>query len=756
MSDTLPIQPPYHSVAKQANNTNLNLGREMNMHKLLIIDDDELIGHTIKTIAEQCGFDTIYTDSALMFYEQLALFEPDLMMVDLIMPNVDGMQLIERLAELNPHAHLIIISGAGKRVVNSSALSAQEHGLKIAGLLNKPFRAAELRQLLLDFIKQQRHKQVEFEPVVEKPSWFPEYNDLATALERGDIHIALQPQLSTRTGLLLGFEALARWQHAEHGNVPPDHFIPLAERTHLIEELTTSIVEQALSWFKQLYQQAPPQAAMSLQMEPDNLTLAINLSVVNLHNRHLPDELLEQCTRHGVPPERIVLEVTETTAMDNPTEMLDILTRLRIKGFGLSIDDFGTGYSSLAQLARLPFSELKVDRSFVMRAEQSHEARAVIKSVVDLAHSLSLNAIAEGVDSEYAKDYLRKIGCDVLQGYYIATPMEPTACSDWIEQYYCEKEEQRQAALEALNILDTDREYRFDRITSLAKRLFNVPASIVSLIDHERQWFKSADGFDATETHRDISFCSHALSFQDTMVVSDSRQHARFKDNPVTCDPTTPVVFYAGTQLAVPTGERVGTLCLIDHKPRHFSDQERVVLEQLGRLVEHELMTSDFRDMDSLTGTFNRSAFETRSREIYKLAERSQLHLDIALIDIKNFREFNNIHGHNFGDGVLLKLADILRRCFRRSDIIGRYAGDKFAICMVNSTRADALDFKEVTRRINDAVGIQINADIDSGKPRLRLCFGLATYEPITSKHFSELLFDAELQVAQQRHAAES
>lgn len=131
----------------------------MNAHKLLIIDDDELVGQTLRNIAEQCGFDVIFTDTALAFYEQLTLFEPDLIMVDLIMPDIDGVQLIERLADINHNAKLIIVSGAGKRVVNSSALSAQEHGLEIAGLLNKPFRAAEVRQILTDFIKlDRRHK----------------------------------------------------------------------------------------------------------------------------------------------------------------------------------------------------------------------------------------------------------------------------------------------------------------------------------------------------------------------------------------------------------------------------------------------------------------------------------------------------------------------------------------------------------------------------------------------------------------------
>lgn len=718
----------------------------MNAHKLLIIDDDELVGQTLKNIAEQCGFNVIFTDTALAFYEQLTLFEPDLIMVDLIMPDVDGVQLIERLADINHKAKLIIISGAGKRVVNSSALSAQEHGLEIVGLLNKPFRAAEVRQILTDFIKHnRRHTPLTNESATdEKSKWFPDADDLHHALENGLIQVHFQPKINSHSQLLLGFEALARWHDDGHGVVLPDYFIQLAERTHQIETLTEQVFEQAMTWFAKLTCTVNPAQSMSLAMEPENLIMAINISVINLQNRDLPDELADCCERHGIKPHQVILEVTETTAMDNPTEMLDILTRLRIKGFGLAIDDFGTGYSSLAQLARLPFSELKVDRSFVMTGDESSESKAVIKSVVDLAKSLGLTSVAEGVETPGMRSYLQSIGCDILQGYAIAKPMTGEECEAWINDYYQNMEQQRVQALKALDILDTPAEYRFDRITRLAKRLFDVPISLISFVDVERQWFKSHPDFDEPETSREVSFCAHALGFQDVFVVTDATKHPRFKENPVVTDAETPVRFYVGCPLQLQGGERIGTLCLIDTKTRHFSDQERVVLKQLAALVEEELEADEYQDIDHLTQLFNRSAFERRTRSMLEIAERSQLGIYLLLIDIDNFRHFNEVYGHTAGDETLVAVANILREKFRQSDIIGRFSGDEFSILMVNKHDHDELELTTIVERVKHEIDAVINQTIATESLKLTVSTGVATATNDPNFSYSRLLYEAE------------
>ncbi|WP_404399424.1 EAL domain-containing protein [Idiomarina seosinensis] len=721
----------------------------MNTHKLLIIDDDEQIGEMLKTIAEQCGFHVIFTDTALAFYEQLSLFEPDLIMVDLIMPDVDGVQLIERLADINHNAKLIIISGAGKRVVNSSAVSAQEHGMEIAGVLNKPFRTAEARQVLTDFIKHNRRRRPTAKEKIApaQDHWFPGEDDLQQALDSGLINAHFQPKISSHTKLLLGFEVLARWHDEEHGGVRPDYFIQLAERTHQIDSLTRLVFDQAMCWFARLSRTVNPDQSMTLTMEPDNLTIAVNISVVNLQNRLLPDELSDCCEQHGVSPQQVILEVTETAAMENPTEMLDILTRLRIKGFGLAIDDFGVGYSSLIQLARLPFSELKVDRSFVMTGDESAESRAVIKSVVNLAKSLGLKSVAEGVESHAMRRYLDQIGCDILQGFAIAKPMAAEPCEVWIEEYYQTMEQQRVKALKTLDILDTPEEYRFDRITRLAKRLFDVPVALISFVDVERQWFKSHPDFDLPETPREFSFCAHALGFQEVFVVNNASEHPRFRNNELVTDADKPIRFYAGCPLQMPGGERLGTLCLIDSEPRHFSDQEKIVLQQLAALVEEELEADEYQDLDHLTQLFNRSAFERRSRSMLTLAERSQLAIYLLLIDIDDFRQFNELYGHTAGDTALIAIADILRENFRQSDIISRFSGDEFSVMMINKADREEIQLASIVDRINQEIDRVINQTLAPNSLKLTVSTGVATTSENSHFSYSKLLYEAQYQL---------
>jgi EAL domain-containing protein (putative c-di-GMP-specific phosphodiesterase class I) len=201
----------------------------------------------------------------------------------------------------------------------------------------------------------------------------------------------------------------------------PDYFIPIAERVGLIDALTSQIFDQSLKWFSISFADSP-------------LKMSMNLSAKSLVDINLADGLSDLCHQNQVGPERVVLELTETSAMVDPILSLDLMTRFRVKGFQLSLDDFGTGYSSMVQLVRLPFSEIKVDKSFVVLAQQSRESRTVIKSIIDLGHSLGLAVTAEGVEDVETLNYLNSLGCDLAQGYFIARPMPGDAARNWVEQ----------------------------------------------------------------------------------------------------------------------------------------------------------------------------------------------------------------------------------------------------------------------------------------------------------------------------------
>jgi EAL domain-containing protein (putative c-di-GMP-specific phosphodiesterase class I) len=200
--------------------------------------------------------------------------------------------------------------------------------------------------------------------------------------------------------------------------IPPDAFISLAEQTGLIHELTRQIYQYALANLPESVHQA-------------KLKLALNLSPINLNDGTFPRWLLDKCQEHGVAPSQIILEVTETASLNNPLALLENLTQFRIRGFHLSIDDFGVGYSSLVQLARLPFSELKIDQMFVKTLADSEDSRKIVTAVVGLGNSLGLNVVAEGVEDAWALEFLHKLGCDEAQGYFIARPMDSLAAAAW-------------------------------------------------------------------------------------------------------------------------------------------------------------------------------------------------------------------------------------------------------------------------------------------------------------------------------------
>jgi EAL domain-containing protein (putative c-di-GMP-specific phosphodiesterase class I)/FixJ family two-component response regulator len=388
--------------------------------RILILDDDASVGQTIQWIAESLGFEAAFVTDAEEFFLKLAQMIPDIITVDLVMPGLDGVEIMRLLAERKCRAKIVISSGMGTRVLDAAQRSAQEHGLSIAGVISKPISREALRALIGKGSEPDQPLSAKNES--ERGSEFEiTKQDLQSALDRHEFVLAYQPKIECKSGALAGLEALARWQHPDKGIIMPDSFIPVAEETGLIDALTAQVFDQSLEWFSNAFPE-------------HNLHLSLNLSAKSLVDIQLADHLATLCQRFQIAPERIVLELTESSAMVDPILSLDLMTRIRMKGFQLSIDDFGTGYSSMVQLVRLPFSEIKVDKSFVMLAKQTKESLNVIKSIVDLGHSLGLRVTAEGVDDPSTLSYINSLGCDLAQGYFIARPMWGDAVRSWAEQ----------------------------------------------------------------------------------------------------------------------------------------------------------------------------------------------------------------------------------------------------------------------------------------------------------------------------------
>ncbi|MDF2446078.1 MAG: cph2 14 [Moraxellaceae bacterium] len=423
---------------------------EAALPRLLILDDEAMTGATLQRMVALSGFAARHATNADDFFRLLKEWAPDVVSLDLVMPGMDGIEVIRSLGGQQQKALLIITSGVGSRILEAAERSARAHGLDIVGFLPKPFSAATLRQLLL----KTQARLAKRPPVVETASLperelsvaarqrlvavrspaaepGPSVVDLRTALDRLEIRLAYQPKVDCSTGALVGFEALARWIRPELGHVRPEVFIALAEQHGLIDELTCRVTDLALAWLAGLAREAAACSA-TVRSSLEQVQLSLNVSALSLGNQALFERMVLRCRQLGIASQRVVLELTETSAMQDAITALDNLTRLRLQGCHLSIDDFGTGYSSMVQLVKLPFSEIKIDKSFVMRATSCEESRAVVRSVVDLGRSLGLSITAEGVEDEATLRYLKELGCDSVQGYWISRALAPDAVIPWL------------------------------------------------------------------------------------------------------------------------------------------------------------------------------------------------------------------------------------------------------------------------------------------------------------------------------------
>jgi EAL domain-containing protein (putative c-di-GMP-specific phosphodiesterase class I) len=366
-------------------------------NRLLIVDDEKEFGAFVAKVALGTGFKVKLTSRPQDFKEAAAEWKPTLVALDLQMPEMDGIELLRYLAAEHSAPRIVIMSGVDGRVVDAARRVGLERGLDIAGVITKPVRAKDLKALLEG---------------LRCPT--PEVLDeaaLAQAIANGDLFLQYQPKVSLRDGTLVGVEALVRWRHSTRGLVSPNQFVPLAEESGLIDDLSRIVLTQAII-------QQRKWAVQGLDLQ-----VAINLSPLNLRSGSLADDIAALCLEHTVPPERITIEITETAAMDDALQALDTLTRLRLKGFKLSIDDFGTGFSSLTRLQRLPATEIKVDQSFVRECTISRDALAIVKTVIDLARNMELTSVAEGIETDDHYRIVAELGCDLGQGYGIGKPM---------------------------------------------------------------------------------------------------------------------------------------------------------------------------------------------------------------------------------------------------------------------------------------------------------------------------------------------
>jgi EAL domain-containing protein (putative c-di-GMP-specific phosphodiesterase class I)/CheY-like chemotaxis protein len=379
-----------------------------NVNRLLIVEEDAAVVDSVAKIAKHAGYAVASTASAAGFVQLLESFRPSLVMLAAL-PDGGGAALLESLAARACTSNLVLVGNAER-----FRTAALELGLTFAAL-ETPIDFAELLTTLGRLLHQGSTLSAD---------------DLRRGIVSGELVPYYQPKVSLVEGrwVVDGVEALARWQHPRLGLILPSDFIPLAEQTGLIADLTSEMLNAAL---RQVHE---------WQEEGLELGCAVNLPPSVVTDLGFPDRVGALLAENDVHGSRLVLEITETAAIQNPTATMAILTSLRLKDVGLALDDFGTGFSSLTQLYQMPFSEMKIDKSLVMNVPLSREANTMVGSLIELGHNLGLEICAEGVENRAALEMLAVLGCDQAQGYFISRALPAAEIAAFASRWNDERE----------------------------------------------------------------------------------------------------------------------------------------------------------------------------------------------------------------------------------------------------------------------------------------------------------------------------
>jgi len=383
---------------------------------VLIVDSDPVTAATTQSAVDAAGLSSVHSYDVAGFKRAVAS-PVSTVVLELMLDNTDGIELIRYFAGMIAPPDLIIFSSAEPRIRDAAARLASARGVRVRGILGKsPAGLGQLERLL-------RETPNAHTPDRDLPTFMPSASDLRHGMANGEISVLFQPKINVTTLELISVEALARWIHPTHGPISPGDFVSVAEYHGLIGPLTEIVVHSAFD------------SARHWRELGYDFRLSFNVSGASLANLMLPDRLAEMADEYGLSTQRITVEITEGWIEQNPIDALDIMTRLRMKGFDLSIDDFGTGYSTMLRLRQVPFSELKLDQSLIRGAARDEVARKIVASSIELGRSLGLHVVAEGVDNQADWDLIVDLGCDEGQGYFIARPMDADTLAAWHQHW---------------------------------------------------------------------------------------------------------------------------------------------------------------------------------------------------------------------------------------------------------------------------------------------------------------------------------
>ncbi|MCG6206250.1 EAL domain-containing protein [Rhodopseudomonas sp. HC1] len=382
--------------------------------QILVVDDDPVQGAVISGVCRRLGYQPVFADSYQAAADLIAAHSFDCYTLDLSLGDRDGIELLRLIASSGVARRVIVISGCDERILSATVRMAHATGIVDAISLSKPIDLASLREALA-FDGGRPSAQ----PASEDSSRPINAGDLRRGVDRNELYAMFQPKVDLASGRVVGCEALARWDSPIFGAVRPDLFIPIAEASDAIKPITLVMLRESMRLARDY-----------LAVDPA-FVVAVNLSATLLTDVGILDQIELMLDETGLPARALMIEVTESTAMSDVGRAMDVLLRLRIKGVGISMDDFGTGYSSLSALARMPFSELKIDRSFVNDFLKDADMRKVVAASVAIAHEYKMKVVAEGIEDADTWRALEELGCDIGQGFGISPPLSRKALDAW-------------------------------------------------------------------------------------------------------------------------------------------------------------------------------------------------------------------------------------------------------------------------------------------------------------------------------------
>lgn len=394
----------------------------MEDHSIFVIDDDPQICRILNRIGKGLGVPTRTFSEPRLFLNALNETDPpSVIALDLGLPDLDGVKLLRRLAKLECPARIFLISGVDSKIITSTQRYGRELGLTMAGVFTKPFDIRCVRDAFRKGLKASAKT-----TVLHGDSFGVTKEALAEAIATDQITVVYQPKIDLRTGNICGAEALVRWMHPVQGTIYPDQFIPSAETSGSIDALTFLVLEKAIMDCK------------SWSGSGVQIPVSVNLSPSLLVDPRLPERILNIVNAYSFDPGNLILEITEAAATQDIAQSMEILNRLCLGCVRLSIDDFGTGFSSLKRLVQLPYSEIKIDKSFIMEIGEDSECETIVRVIVDLARSMGLSLVAEGVEKTETLNWLIRTGCDVGQGYLFCKPLSGPDFSAWLsDNVFC-------------------------------------------------------------------------------------------------------------------------------------------------------------------------------------------------------------------------------------------------------------------------------------------------------------------------------